>query len=141
MAHRASAPSWSVPTPAAAPTSPESTGTARRIGIASIRRELPADATQQQVEDVIDEHPDVELSGVVGVPDERLGAIVHAFVEFKPGRAHPPTADELAAFARQHLAAYKVPDRWTFVDALPRNAVGKIDRHALHEQATELDRA
>ena len=94
-----------------------------------------------EVEDVIDEHPAVELSGVVGVPDERLGAIVHAFVEFKPGRVHAPTADELAAFARQHLAAYKVPDRWTFVDALPRNAVGKIDRHALHEQATELDRA
>ncbi|WP_396656197.1 class I adenylate-forming enzyme family protein [Microbacterium sp.] len=94
-----------------------------------------------EVEDVIDEHPDVELSGVVGTPDERLGAIVHAFVELKRGRAHPPTADELAAFARQHLAAYKVPDRWTFVGSLPRNAVGKIDRHALHQQAAELDSA
>ena len=92
-----------------------------------------------EVEDVLDEHPDVELSGVVGTPDERLGAIVHAFVELRPGLAAPPTADDLAAFAGAHLAAYKVPDRWTFVDALPRNAVGKIDRHALHEQAAALD--
>lgn len=92
-----------------------------------------------EVEDVIDEHPDVELCGVVGTPDERLGAIVHAFVELRHGLATPPTADDLAGFAGQHLAAYKVPDRWTFVDALPRNAVGKIDRHALHEQAAQLD--
>jgi acyl-CoA synthetase (AMP-forming)/AMP-acid ligase II len=92
-----------------------------------------------EVEDVMDAHPDVELSGVVGTPDERLGAIVHAFVELKHGLAQPPTAADLAAYAGAHLAAYKVPDRWTFVDKLPRNAVGKIDRHALHAQAAELD--
>ena len=91
-----------------------------------------------EVEDVLDAHPDVELSGVVGSPDERLGAIVHAFVELKPGAT--TSADDLAAFARSKLAAYKVPEKWTFVDELPRNAVGKIDRHALHDRAAELDR-
>ncbi len=94
-----------------------------------------------EVEDVLDAHPDVELSGVVGAPDARLGALVHAFVELKHGLAAPPTEDELRAFAAERLAAYKVPDRWTFVADLPRNKVGKIDRHALHVRAIELDTA
>ncbi|WP_139417777.1 class I adenylate-forming enzyme family protein [Agromyces laixinhei] len=92
-----------------------------------------------EVEDVLDAHPDVELSGVVGTPDARLGALVHAFVELKHGRPAPPTEHDLAAFAAERLAAYKVPDRWTFVTELPRNKVGKIDRHALHARAIELD--
>ncbi len=94
-----------------------------------------------EVEDVLDAHPDVELSGVVGTPDARLGALVHAFVELRHGLAAPPTAQDLQAFAAQRLAAYKVPDRWTFVTDLPRNQVGKIDRHALHVRAIELDTA
>jgi len=89
-----------------------------------------------EVEDVLNAHPAVELSGVVGAPDPRLGALVHAFVELKHGLAAPPTEEELKAFAAERLAAYKVPDRWTFVAALPRNKVGKIDRHALHALAT-----
>lgn len=85
-----------------------------------------------EVEDVLNAHPGVELSGVVGQPDPRLGAIVHAFIEPRPGRAAPITEQELTAFASERLAAYKVPDRWTFVDSIPRNDVGKIDRKALH---------
>ncbi|WP_161926978.1 AMP-binding protein [Gordonia crocea] len=80
----------------------------------------------------------LSLSGVVGSPDERLGAIVHAFVEFEPGAT--TTIDELAAFARSKLAAYKVPEKWTVVGDLPRNAVGKIDRQALHRRAIALDK-
>lgn len=94
-----------------------------------------------EVEDVLDAHPDVEISGVVGTPDARLGSLVHAFVELKPGLDAPPTEADLKAFAAERLAAYKVPDRWTFVTELPRNKVGKIDRHALHAQAIELDAA
>ncbi len=88
-----------------------------------------------EVEDVLNAHPAVELSGVVGAPDERLGSIVHAFIELKHGLATPPSEQDLTAFARERLAAYKVPDRWTFVATLPRNSVGKIDRHALHALA------
>lgn len=92
-----------------------------------------------EVEDVLDAHPDVDLSGVVGSPDPRLGALVHAFVQLKHGLSHPPSEQDLATFASARLAAYKVPDRWTFVDDLPKNGVGKIDRHALHAKAAELD--
>ena len=94
-----------------------------------------------EVEDVLDAHPDVELSGVVGTPDARLGSLVHAFVELKHGLGAPPTEQDLKAFTAERLAAYKVPDRWTFVTDLPRNNVGKIDRHALHVRAVELDAA
>jgi long-chain acyl-CoA synthetase len=92
-----------------------------------------------EVEDVLDASPGVELSGVVGTPDARLGALVHAFVQLKHGLADSPTEADLRAFATERLAAYKVPDRWTFVTDLPRNHVGKIDRHALHLRAVELD--
>lgn len=91
-----------------------------------------------EVEDVLNAHPDVELSGVVGTPDPRLGALVHAFVQPTPA-APAPSEHELVAYASERLAAYKVPDRWTFVSDLPRNDVGKIDRKALHARAAELD--
>ncbi|WP_417510187.1 class I adenylate-forming enzyme family protein [Microbacterium sp.] len=92
-----------------------------------------------EVEDVLNAHPDVELSGVVGSPDERLGSLVHAFVQLRPGLDAPPSEQDLIAFAYDRLAAYKVPDRWTFVADLPKNNVGKIDRKSLHARAAELD--
>lgn len=92
-----------------------------------------------EVEDVLNSHPAVDLSGVVGSPDPRLGAIVHAFVQPASGSASPASEQDLVTYASERLAAYKVPDRWTFVKDLPRNDVGKIDRKALHARAAELD--
>ncbi|HWP93530.1 MAG TPA: AMP-binding protein [Thermodesulfobacteriota bacterium] len=92
-----------------------------------------------EVEEVIDDHPDVIISGVVGTPDPRYGQLIHAFIELKPGLENPPGEKELSAYAAKRLAAYKVPDRWTFVEELPRNEVGKIDRRGLHALAAKLD--
>lgn len=92
-----------------------------------------------EVEEVLDDHPDVIISGVVGTPDPRYGELIHAFVELKPGLDKPPTEEELSSYASKRLAAYKVPDRWTFVEELPRNEVGKIDRRGLHALAAKLD--
>lgn len=88
--------------------------------------------TPGEVEDVLDDHPKVELSGVVGFPDEHYGQIVGAFILPKQGIS-PPTVEELSAFASKNLAQYKVPEKWIFVNFLPRNPVGKIDRNKLHE--------
>ena len=88
--------------------------------------------TPGEVEDVLDDHPKVELSGVVGFPDEHYGNIVGAFIVPKHGMP-PPTIDELSAFVSKSLAQYKVPEKWIFVKSLPRNAVGKIDRKKLHD--------
>lgn len=88
---------------------------------------------------MLNSHPAVDLSGVVGSPDPRLSAIVHAFIQPVPWPTAAPSEQELVDYASERLAAYKVPDRWTFVSDLPRNDVGKIDRKALHAQAAALD--
>ena len=82
-----------------------------------------------EVERVLVDHPDVGAGAVLGVPDDRLGERVVAVVEAEPGHAVDP--DALRAHLLEHLARYKVPERITVVDALPRNAMGKIVRKEL----------
>jgi acyl-CoA synthetase (AMP-forming)/AMP-acid ligase II len=77
-----------------------------------------------EVEAAIYEHPAVLEAAVVGIPHDVLGEDVAAFVVTKKDRS--VTADELTAFCRDRLADYKCPRRITFVDALPRNATGKV---------------
>ncbi|MFC2107142.1 class I adenylate-forming enzyme family protein [Bacteroidota bacterium] len=89
-----------------------------------------------EVESVIDDHPAVELCGVVGFPDEHYGSIVGAFIVPKDGITVPST-EELIKFAAKKLAQYMIPEKWIFVKSLPRNAVGKIDRKKLHEIVKE----
>ncbi len=92
-----------------------------------------------EVEEVLDDHPSVIISGVVGTPNPRYGELIHAFIELEPGLENPPGEEALKSYALKHLAAYKVPDRWTFVEELPRNEIGKIDRRGLHTLAAKLD--
>ena len=82
-----------------------------------------------EVERVLLEAPGVGAGAVLGVPDERLGERVMAVVEPAPGA----TIDEDAVRAHclANLARYKVPERFVVVDALPRNAMGKIVRTEL----------
>jgi len=94
--------------------------------------------TPAEVEDAIDEHPGVRVCGVTGAPDKECGQIVHAFVvtEKSPDRPEP-TEQELREFVGKKLSSFKVPDRWTFLESLPLNANGKIDRRALEKLAKE----
>ena len=89
-----------------------------------------------EVEAVLLEHPAVRECGVVGVPDEERGFAVKAFVvlreEFEPCEA---TARLLQDFVKAQIAPYKYPRRVEFVDALPRTATGKLQRHRLREDA------
>ncbi len=77
-----------------------------------------------EVENVLFEHPDVLDAAVAGVPHPVLGEDVAAWLVIGPGRV--PSVDEIRAFLLDRLAAYKVPRRITFVDALPRNQAGKV---------------
>jgi acyl-CoA synthetase (AMP-forming)/AMP-acid ligase II len=84
-----------------------------------------------QVEAVLEEHPDVKEAVVVGVPDERWGELVVAYVV---GSIDAPTAEE---HMRGHpmLAAFKRPRAYRFIDAIPRTATGKKLHYKIREQA------
>lgn len=83
-----------------------------------------------EVENVLCAHPAVAAVAVLPAPDARWGEVGRAFVMLSSG-APPPQADELAAFCRQRLAAYKVPRSFEFVPDFPRTSAGKIRKHLL----------
>ncbi|HEX6236030.1 MAG TPA: AMP-binding protein [Acidimicrobiales bacterium] len=81
------------------------------------------------VEAVLYEHPAVREAAVAGIDHPVLGEDVGAWVVLAPGAE--PTADDLRAFCAERLSEYKVPRSWTFLDALPRNATGKVVKSEL----------
>jgi long-chain acyl-CoA synthetase len=85
-----------------------------------------------EVEEVLLGHPKVLEVAVAGVPDSYRGETVKAFVVLRPGER--ATAEELRRFARERLAAYKVPRSVEFRDQLPKTMVGKVLRRALVEE-------
>jgi long-chain acyl-CoA synthetase len=83
-----------------------------------------------EVERVLVSFPGVAGAAVFGIPDERLGEKVAAVVEAQQGGRHP-SAPALETYCAEHLARYKIPEVWGFVEALPRNAMGKVIRGEL----------
>jgi fatty-acyl-CoA synthase/long-chain acyl-CoA synthetase len=84
-----------------------------------------------EIEAALEGHPAVVEAAVFGVPDERWGERVHAVVVVRPGEA--VQADELIAFAREHLAGYKVPRSVAFAAELPHTGSGKVLKRELRE--------
>ena len=83
----------------------------------------------REIEEVLMTHPAVAMSAVVGVPDERLGEEVKAYIVLRPGV--PATADDLIAWAKEQMASFKYPRLIEFRDALPVGATGKILKREL----------
>jgi acyl-CoA synthetase (AMP-forming)/AMP-acid ligase II len=88
-----------------------------------------------EVEKALTAHQDVSEACVVGVPDEQYGQRLVAFVVLRPDAG--ATAEDLRAHVRDNLANYKVPRAVTLLDALPRNATGKILRAELRARAQD----
>ena len=86
----------------------------------------------REVEQVLEQHPAAAEAAVAGVPSERWGEQVTAWVVIRPGAAFD--GDELIRHVRERLAAYKTPKEVFELDALPRNHVGKLDRKQLRPQ-------
>jgi len=89
----------------------------------------------REVEEVIAKHPAVVEVGVAGVPDPYQGEAVKAWVVLKDGSSL--SVEELRAFCKEELAAYKVPRRIEFRKSLPKSAVGKVLRKDLVAQENE----
>ena len=85
-----------------------------------------------EIERAIGEHPAVAQVAVIGRPDRQWGEAVVAVVRLAPD--HVADASELDEFARARLARHKVPKEWVFVDELPTNASGKVQKFILREQ-------
>lgn len=89
----------------------------------------------REVEEVLYEHEGIQEAVVAGIPDPYRGETVKAYVVLKDGVNI--SEDELNAYSRKHLAAYKVPRLYEFRDELPKTAVGKILRRKLVDEEKE----
>lgn len=83
----------------------------------------------REVEEVLFEHPKIKEAVVVGMPDQYRGETVKAFIVLHEGKTVTP--EEIQAFCRERLAAYKVPRQVVFRDSLPKSGVGKYLRREL----------
>ncbi len=86
----------------------------------------------REVEDLLADHESVVEVAVIGVDDEEFGQRLKAFVVVVEGSE--VTDDDLKGHVKAHLASYKAPREFEFIDELPRNATGKILKRELHER-------
>jgi len=84
---------------------------------------------------VLYRHPAVAVVAVVAMPHDKWGETPCAFVELAEG--WQPDSEELRAWCRSHMAAYKVPGRFVLTQ-IPRTSTGKIQKFALREQARQF---
>jgi len=91
-----------------------------------------------EVEGALLRHPAVLEVAVVGMAHERWGEAPHAFVVLKPG-AHT-TEEELNQFCRAHLAHFKVPKKFDFLDELPKTSTGKLQKFILRQNKSGIHR-
>ncbi len=86
----------------------------------------------REIEEILLQHPSVEEVAVIGVPDSYRGESVKAFIKLRPGNQPARgLSEELAAYCKDRLAAYKVPRAIEFVKEVPKTATGKIMKRAL----------
>ena len=87
-----------------------------------------------EVEYTIIKHPAVLEAAVVGVPDQYRGETIKAFVVLREEFKGRVDEDEIMSFCKERLATFKVPKMLEYVEALPKNALGKTLRRVLREQ-------
>ncbi|MET1014810.1 MAG: fatty acid--CoA ligase family protein [Paenisporosarcina sp.] len=86
----------------------------------------------REVEEVLFAHPSVVEAAVIGMPDTDFGESVHAYVVVKDASI---TSEDLHTYCAKHLAKYKIPRQFEFLEELPKNTTGKILRRSLKDQA------
>jgi long-chain acyl-CoA synthetase len=86
----------------------------------------------RDVEDILFQHPKVELAAVIGAPDEKSGETVKAFIQLKPGET--ATEEEIFEFSKEKMVGYKRPQHVEFRESLPVSNVGKVLRRVLRDE-------
>ena len=89
-----------------------------------------------EVEDALYKHPSIAAAAVVAKPDDKWGETPCAFIELNDG-VDAPSPENLKAWCKEHLAAFKVPKSFIFED-LPKTSTGKIQKFVLRERAKEI---
>ncbi|HEY0831055.1 MAG TPA: AMP-binding protein [Candidatus Dormibacteraeota bacterium] len=89
----------------------------------------------REVEEFLYGHPGIADVQVIGVPSEKYGEEVMAWVKLRDGSA--PTGDDLAKWCKGKIATYKIPRHWKFVDAFPMTVTGKVQKFKMREAAVE----
>ena len=86
-----------------------------------------------EVESVLERHPAIQEAAVIGLPDEDFGERVTAVVTCKKGKT-PPSAKEVIHYCKEHLVGFKCPKEVYFVEQLPRNSLGKVEKMLLRQR-------
>ncbi len=89
----------------------------------------------REVEEFLYSHPDIADVQVIGVPSEKYGEEVMAWVKLREGNS--ATGDDIAAWCKGKIATYKIPRHWKFVDSFPMTVTGKIQKFKMRETAVE----
>jgi fatty-acyl-CoA synthase len=89
----------------------------------------------REVEEFLYGHPQVADVQVIGVPSEKYGEEVMAWVKAREGTQ--PTGEELAAWCKGKIASYKIPRHWKFVESFPMTVTGKVQKFVMREVAVE----
>jgi fatty-acyl-CoA synthase len=89
----------------------------------------------REVEEFLYSHPDIADVQVIGVPSEKYGEEVMAWVKRREGSS--TSGDEVAAWCKGKIASYKIPRHWKFVDSFPMTVTGKVQKFKMREIAIE----
>jgi fatty-acyl-CoA synthase len=89
----------------------------------------------REIEEFLYAHPDISDVQVIGVPSERYGEEVMAWVKLREGAS--ASDEQLVAYCRGKIATYKIPRYWKFVDGFPMTVTGKIQKFKMRETAVE----
>jgi fatty-acyl-CoA synthase len=91
-----------------------------------------------EIEHWLCSHPSIQEAAVIGVPDEKWGEVVTAYVVLEEGLSL--SQDDTKAYCRQKLGGYKVPKQIYFISQMPKTHVGKIDKRRLKEDALAFEK-
>ena len=89
----------------------------------------------REIEEFLYRHPKIQDVQIVGVPDERLGEQLCAWIQLRAGEE--ATAEEIRDFCQGQIAHYKIPFYVEFVDAFPMTVTGKVQKFLIREQMIE----